>query len=48
MRLLTEIPFELDVPTLLKRAHIVPGTHDAIELERLSRTASEDGRPEVR
>jgi hypothetical protein len=47
VRLLMEIPFELDVPTLLKRAHIVPDTDDTIEFKRLAQIASKIGRPKA-
>ena len=47
MRILTDVPFKLDLLTLLKRAHLVPGSGDATEFERLVQTASAVGRPKA-
>jgi hypothetical protein len=47
MRLLTEIPFELDVPALRKRVHLVPDSREAIEFEQLAQVARAVGRPKA-
>jgi hypothetical protein len=47
MRILTDIPFKLDLPTLLKRAHLAPDSGGATEFERLVQTARAVGRPKA-
>jgi len=39
MDVLSTIPFELDTPQLLRRAHLAPGSADAAEFARLVETA---------
>jgi hypothetical protein len=47
MDVLSKIPFELDAPQLMKRAHVVPGSRDAAEFERFVETARAVARPKA-
>lgn len=47
MDVLTTIPFELDTPQLLRRAHLAPGSTDAAELARMVETARAVARPKA-
>ncbi|NLY02658.1 MAG: hypothetical protein GXY83_41920 [Rhodopirellula sp.] len=47
METLTEIPFSLDAATLMKQAHVEPGSDDAKELRALMDVAVEVGKPKA-
>jgi hypothetical protein len=47
MEILNEIPFSLDAATLMKQAHIEPGSDDAKELRALMDVATEVGKPKA-
>lgn len=47
MDVLTTIPFELDTPQLLRRAHLAPGSADAAEFARMVDTAREVACPKA-
>ena len=47
MPILAEIPFALDSPALMKRAHVVPDSDDAADFQRLVQTAGAVGRPKA-
>ena len=47
MHILAEIPFDLDLLSLMKRAHVAPDSDDAVEFERLVLTARVVGRPKA-
>ena len=47
MEILAEIPFDLDLPPLMKRAHVAPDSADAADFERLVQTARAAGRPKA-
>jgi len=47
MPILADIPFALDPPTLLRRAHLAPDSDDAADFARLLRRATEVGRPKA-
>jgi len=47
MQILTEIPFDLDSLSLMKRTHVTPDSDDAVEFERLVQTARVVARPKA-
>jgi hypothetical protein len=47
MELLDRIPFEIDIPALLEKVRIEPGTEDALQIEALGRTAQGVVRPKA-
>jgi len=47
MKVLTDIPFELDVDALLKKNHVEEDTDDAIEFQSLVDTVGKIGKPKV-
>jgi hypothetical protein len=47
MQILAEIPFDLDLQPLMKRAHVAPDSADAVDFERLVQTARSVGRPKA-
>ena len=47
MEILSEIPFVLDSVTLMKQAHIEPGSDDEKELRALMDVAMEVGKPKA-
>ena len=47
MEAITSIPFELDVPALLRRVHVEPGSDDAGPFEELVDLARRVGRPKA-
>jgi hypothetical protein len=47
MEIQTEIPFTLDAVTLMKQAHLEPGSDDAEEFRALLEVATEVGKPKA-
>ncbi|NLF67750.1 MAG: vitamin B12 dependent methionine synthase [Candidatus Anammoximicrobium sp.] len=47
MQVLREIPFDLDSPSLMKRAHVAQNCADAVEFERFVQAARSVGRPKA-
>ena len=47
MKVLADIPFELDVEVLLKQNHIEEGTDEAMEFQGLVDTVRRTGRPKA-
>jgi hypothetical protein len=47
MDVISSIPFELDAPQLMKRAHVVAGSRDAAEFQRFVETARAVARPKA-
>ena len=45
MRILSDIPFQLDMPPLLSELHVLPGSEDAVEFEKLARQCLAIGKP---
>ena len=47
MEILTEIPFSLDIDSLMKQAHVESGSDDAEELRDLVDMAMQVGKPKA-
>jgi hypothetical protein len=47
MDVISNIPFELDAPQLMKRVHVVAGSRDAAEFQRFVETARAVARPKA-